>query len=485
MDKEFLWDHRNGYIEVDKTNRGVLAQRDGISKYNSTVINDSSTKVRKLFEARFNGGTNAVIARANDAWYRYSGSDFTSLDGSRGTDNKGDAVMFSNTLVMVDGGVPRKSDSSWTVSDVSADANMPQDATAVWVHNHRLWMNSSTNKHMVYGSKVDAFTGATDWTGGTDAIQLDMTAVLPFGDEVLGFRTIGDLMLVIFCKKHIVIYDAPTTASDVTIKQVINVGAVNMTPMAQLAKDWVYPTRSGLKNLISSQAYEKFSPKDLTSLIEPLYREYMDDDSDVGALTGTYYNKLDVLFMTFHPTAGNADTLVYSPKHQNVVSRWQFHANPYSWLETADGELYIGMDDGFVYKYDKTTATDDGTKVSYAITPASLGVDSLNVYKSPRLLEMLIEADGDVTVSVDYWFGLNDSSAPTTTKSVSINVSESLWDEAVWDVAEWDGSNRELIRMFGLYGRGRNVNITIRHDTAGTRIKIPYAILKTILLGEK
>ena len=365
----WVWDLLNAYIKKTEDGKGTIQQRWGLSKLNSTVLNDSSTKIRFLFEARWDNGTKDIIARAYDGWYKYNSSTsaFDDLDTGRTTDAKGFACMFMNNLIMVDGGVPRKCDSSYTVSNLSSDSSMPQDATACWVHQHRLWLNSSSNPMKVYGSKVNDATSSTAWSTSSDSVTLDLSQVLPEGDEVIGFRTMGDVILVILCRKYIVIYNAPTTYDDISLVQVIKIGALSNYALAQLGNDWVFPSDSGVNSLTSSMTYQKLDIDDLTKFIAPLYRSFISSVSDKQVICGVYFHKLNHYYITL-PAGSEFQTLVYSLDFKNFVGRFVFNGiNPYSWVETEDGTLYIGGDTGYVYKYDENANDDDGNTIKLSL----------------------------------------------------------------------------------------------------------------------
>lgn len=494
MSPEWIWDLLNGYIENTSDGRGAIQQRNGITKYNTTILNDASTKIRFMKETNF-AGTKTIIIRGYDGWYRYNAGSFTGIDTSRTVDNKGFAVMWGDGaptvhyLIMVDGGTPRKATSSWTVSNISSDAAMPTDSTAVHVHQKRLWLNSASKPMKIYGSKVGDATGASAWSTSSDSIAIDLEQVLPEGDEVVGFGTIGELLLIVFLKKQIAIYNAPTTFSSISIVQIINIGCETQNGIYPIGGDLIYVSNSGLKSLISSQTTGHLNLKDISKNIDPLYREYFKNEIDPRSICGTYFNNLNHLYFSIHNTSITTQTLIYSSELGQIVGRWNFlknsngeQLNPYSWLEARDGTLYIGMDNGFVYKYDKTTNTDDGINIPFSYIPPLLGAFSQTFYKAPREFEILVESDAVIAFNLDYWFGLGETSP--NTEILNMNVSGSFWDDAAWDTSLWDVEGRELILNHNLIGRGRNIGLKIR-NLSSSRIRILYMILKTILEGYK
>ncbi len=487
MEPYWIWDLLNAYVKKTDDGKGKIQQRWGLAKLNSTILNDSSTKIRYLFEARWDNGTKDIIARAYDGWYRYNSGTgaFVALDTGRSTDARGFACMFQDNLIMVDGGVPRKSDSSYSVSDLSSDASMPQDSTACWVHQHRVWLNSSSNPMKVYGSKVDDATGANAWSTASDSVTLDLSQVLPEGDTILGFRTMGDVMLVILCINHIVIYNAPTTYTDISLVQIIKTGALSNYAIAQLGNDWVYPAASGINSLVSSIAYQKLDVDDLTKYIAPLYRNYLDSVSDHKDVCGIYFHRLNHYYITL-PIGSESQTLVYGLDFKNFVGRFVFNGiNPYSWLETESGALYVGGDNGYIYTYDDINNNDDGSTIEFQWHLPFLGIDTPNNYKAPREFEALIDTNYNVTLYLDYWFGLTEYGTGAISKTITISATASLWREATWRSSLWRAAGRELYKSYDLLERGKLMGMILRHNTLNARVSISYLIIKTILEGDK
>lgn len=117
MPIDFAWDIHNGYIKKDlKTGLGVIKQRFGISKFNSTTFTNAC---KYIFEAKWNGGGKDIIIREGTRWAKYDGVDsFDNLDTGRTSGVRGQAVMFDNEIIMADGAYLRKCTSGYTVSNL-------------------------------------------------------------------------------------------------------------------------------------------------------------------------------------------------------------------------------------------------------------------------------------------------------------------------------------------------------------------------------
>ena len=480
MAPHWLWGLRNGYIQLDEDKNAYIVQRNGVSKKNTNYLHSTDTKIRYITEAKWDSGGVNLVVRAYDGWYKYNttSGDFDAIDTGRTVDAKGQAAMWNNKFIMVDGGTPRIADSSWTVSDLSSDAQMPTDATAVHIHQSRVWLNSTSNPMIAYGCAVQ---DETDWSTASDSVQLDLRYILPEGDRILGFRTIGDTMLVIFLQNNIVIYNAPATYDDISLQQVINIGCLSNYSITQLGNDWIFANKSGIKSLSSSLALQKLDLKDLSQTISSFYRSNVSNCVDEEGIYGAYYSKLGHYYYIIRTS--NTKMFVYSPEIGNIVGWFTFPFTPISVYEAQDGTFYIGADNGYVYYFDSNAYTDEGETIPLEIEYPFLGIDYPDRYKAPRELELLIKTYTDVDLSVDYWFPKDEGQGDTLT--LSHETSGSLWDEASWDEATWDSVDTVSLKSYDLIGRGRLIGLKISNNTNNSRIELYNVLLKTILEGTK
>ena len=485
MAPAWAWDLKNGYLKKTEDGRGSIQQRGGLTKYNTTTIG-ATTKIRYQFEAKWNSGSRTNIIRAGTAWYKYNTgtSDYDSLDGSRGADAQGQAVMWENQLVMTDGGVPRKCSSAFSVSNLSTDAAMPTDATAVHVHKFRMWLNSAGSPMKVYGSKVSDATSATAWSASNDAVTLDLSHVLPVGDTVIGFDTAADTLLVIYCKNNVVIYNAPTTYTSIELVQKVPVSCLSRFGCVSIGNQICFPSLMGVKNLQSSTTTQRLDVDDLSKLINPYYRDLIANTSDKTSICGVFSNMHNHYYLTIHDSH-ETNTLVYSSDFGNYVGRYTFHVNPYSWMEGFDGTLYIGGDNGFVYTYSDTVYTDDSVTIPFVWQTPYLGIDTPDRFKSPRELQALIKTNLAVSIFVDYWYPPGDKATASTTLTLTMTPATSQWGSAEWGVAPWGGQLTDIIKNYDLIGRGQLIGLKVYHNTNGANINIAYLFLKTILEGNK
>jgi hypothetical protein len=484
----FYWDLLNGYIKKDlKKGMGVIVQRDGTSKYNTAQLGSdygSIKKVRNIYETKWNGGGTDIIIRAGTAWGKFDGVDtFAAFDTGRSDDVVGQCVMFKNELLYVDGGIPRKLTAAYVVSNLSADGNMPQDSTAIWVHRDKVWLNSSANTMTAYFSKTNSANAATSWTGSTDAGTIDLSTVLPTGDTLVGFRTYGSQdsgLIALICSKYTAIYKAGANAYDFTFVQYFPTTCVSINAAEYIGNQIVYPSQNTFTSLQASTASDNLDTGTLSEWIDPLYRDLVSQVTDTEYITGCFDRRLNLYYLNF-PITNNFQTLIYSVDVKNFVGRWTFPFETYSFCHRRNGVTLVGGD-GYVYTMN-TGSNDDGAAIEWKIAFPALYFGNPSRYKAPREFEGLLQNSATMTLYIDYWYGLTSTDADRITEEITLEASASYWDEASWDAAYWDAGGNVLYRTASLLGRGRLMFFEIRHNTLDAKITIPWFIIRYLLEG--
>jgi len=487
---DFVYDCLNGFTLKDfkGSNLGVTFQREGSEKFNDVQLDadyGATKKIKVLFEAKWDGGGTDIIVRAGTAWGKFDGVDtFDSIITGRADDVVGQALMYKNELIMLDGGVPQKATAAYSVSALSSDSNMPQDATSGWVHRNKLWLNSPSTPMMAYFSKTNNANGATAWTGATDAGTLDLSTVLPEGDTILGYRTYGGRdsgLIAIICRKYTVIYSAGANVYDFTFVQYFPTTCISIKAADYVGKDIVYPSTNNLTSLFSSANNDELDVKSLSHFIEPYYRQLISTVSNTDLLSGAFDKRMNFYYLNL-PITNNFQTLVYSVDAGNFVGRFTYPFNIYSMLARINGDILVGDEDGYVRKIN-TGSNDDGTAISFKLAMPALYFKKPQNYKKPHTIEALIQATKTLTLNIDYWYGLDSLSSDKITKSLIVEASSSLWDEALWDVAYWDTQGNEIVHTSDILGRGRMMFIEFRQNTLDARIIIPWFLVRGIMEG--
>lgn len=473
MSPEFAWNIYNGYIKKDiKSGLGIISQRDGCSKYNSVAFTGTC---KYIFEAKWNGGARDVIIRAGTRWAKFNGTTtFADLDTGRTDGVRGQAVMFMNELIMVDGGVPRKCTAAYSVSNLSTDANMPQDSTAVHVHQHKVWLNSSSFPMKAYFCKSDSANSASSWTGTTDAGVLDFSAILPHGDTLVGFKTFGEAFLIFFFKRYAVVFNCGTDPTQFSLQQIIPLNAVSPHAISVIGNDLAVCSQEGVNSFKSSLANQDLDIDDLSKYIAPLYREYVNPLTDQTVISSEFSHALNHLYICIPGSTHNI--FVYSLDIKNFVGVWSGY-DCHSIVELQDGTMLVGGD-GYVFEMN-VGSNDDGELIPWSYEFPYLYANSPDDNKALRQIEGIILHDGSPILNIEYNYATDDSSSYTPIQ-LSFTSSGVLWDsdDAEWDVASWSGGNAERFLTSNVKGRGKQFSISLSTSTLDSHIEIPYIILR-------
>lgn len=483
MSPEFAWDIRNAYIKKDiKSGLGVITQREGNTKFNTVAF---SGKCRFIYEPKWFGGGTDVVIRQDDGWYKFDGvNTFTALDSGRTSDVRGQAVMFGNQLIMADGGKLRKCTSGYTVSDLSADANMPTDSNAVHVHQHKVWTNSAANPMKAYCCKSDSATGATDWTGTSDAATLDFSRILPDGDTLIGFATFSQVYLVFIFQRYIVIFNCGTDPSAFSIQQVVPVDCLSWHTTIQIGNDFAFASLSGVNSLKSAIVNQQLDTDDLSKYIGPYYRDLLSQISDYSTISSGFCSALNHMYVCV-PLSGSHTILVYSLDIKNFVGIWNgFDA--YSFCERRDGTMLAGGN-GYV-KIINNGSDDDGTAIAFQYSFPFIYFNDPNRNKAVREFEGIIShqaQSSDFSLNFNYWYGTGNEHQAALTKSINLSANVSLYRQALYRSSYYraSGNTRYLVR--GVLGRGKQMALDIYHSVKGAIVEIPYIIVRCKFEGSK
>ena len=474
MSPEFAWNISNGYIKKDvKSGLGVMKQRPGITKFNTVTFTNAC---KYIYEPKWDAGGTDVIIREGTRWAKFDGvNTFADFDTGRTDGVRGMAAMFGNQLIMVDGGVPRKSTAAYSLSALSADANMPQDSTAVHVHQHKVWLNSDANPMKAYCSKTDSANGATSWTGTTDAATLDFSRILPAGDRLIGFATFAEVNLIFIFNKYAVVYTCGTDPTAFALQQIIPLNCISGHAIKQIGNDLGVCSIEGFNSFRSSLANQDLDTDDLSKYISPLYRDLIAALSDPRVVTTEFSHKLNHLYIAIPGT--DPTILVYSVDIQNFVGVWTGYAC-HSLCERKDGTMLVGGN-GFVYTMNSGTS-DAGTAISFSYDFPFLYDKDPNSNKAFRQIEGLVVHDGNPLLTIDYSYATDVISGAQSTLQHQFTSSGVQWDasDATWDVASWAGSSATPFLKSDMLGRGKYMALTLGQRVLDATIEIPYIILR-------
>lgn len=479
MSQEFAWNISNGYVKKDiKSGLGTIKQRPGVTKFNSS---DYTNSTLFIYEPKWNAGGTDVIIREGTRWAKYDGVDsFDDLDTGRTSGVRGQAAMFANELIMVDGGVPRKCTAAYAVANLSADAAMPTKSDAVHVHQHKVWINNLDYPMKAHYSKTDSANAATSWSAASDAGSIDFTNILPTGDRLIGFKTFANVLLVFIFTRHAVVYVCGTDPAEFALQQIIPLNCISGHALTQIGDDLALCSQEGVNSFRSSMTNQDLDIDDLSKYISPLYRELIQPLADKTVVSTAFCHNLNHLYVCIPGT--NPTILVYSIDIQNFVGVWAGY-KCHSVCERQDGTMLVGGD-GYVYTMNSGTS-DDGSVIPFSYDFPCLYAKDPDHNKAFRQIEGLVVHSGNPTLKINYEYDGGESYASSTVTFTSSGVD---WDsdEAIWDSADWSGTEgAERFLSSNLLGRGKGLILSLANTTLNASVEIPFLLLRYRTEGVK
>lgn len=483
MSPEFAWDIHNGYIKKDsRSGLGIIKQRSGITKFNTVTFTNAC---KYIFEAKWDGGGTDIIIREGTRWAIYDNVDtFDDLDTGRTDGVRGMAVMFANQMIMVDGGTPRKCTSGYVLSNLSADAAMPTDSTAVHVHNHKVWLNSTSNPMKAYYSKSDSANEADSFSASGDAGSLDFSKILPKGDTLKGFATFAENFLLFIFSQYVVVYNCGTDPSEFAIQQIVPLNCVSIHGVLQIGNDLAVPSLEGVNSFRSSMANQDLDIDDLTQYVAPLYRDRIALVSDKSLISCGFSHNLNHLYIGL-PTTNGHEILVYSVDIKNVVGRWTGYES-HCFCERIDGTILCGGS-GYVYTMN-SGLTDDGTAITFQYSFPFLYFGDPSKNKAVRSFEGIIKhesSSSNFSVDFTYWYGTGSETSASLTSSLTLSANVSLYRNSLYRAGYFRASGNTRYQNNNILGRGKQIAIDISHAVSGASIEIPYFIVRVKQENEK
>lgn len=214
----------------------------------------------------------------------------------------------------------------------------------------RLWVANvgANDTQTVYFTDLQ---DPSNWTTGTSG-RLDISAVIPSGDPIIGLAQHNGF-LVIFCKKHIVIYAGASVPSTITLQETITgVGCIARDSITSVAgTDILFLSETGVQSL-QRVIQEKSLPfRDVSKNVRDELISLV--NGEVLANVKAAYYPTDALYLLSLPGAGFTycfDTRGVLEDGSSRTTVWK-QINPTAFCNMATRDLYMGQS-GYIGKYE-------------------------------------------------------------------------------------------------------------------------------------
>ena len=255
----------------------------------------------------------------------------------------------------VDGyGFQRLGDIATLPSPYTVDTFKP--SCALYAYG-RLWVANvgTSDTQTVYFTDLQ---DPSDWTTGT-AGSLDISAVIQTGDPIVAMAEHNGF-LVIFCKKHIVIYSGAKDPATMTLQDVItNIGCVARDTVQSVAgTDIMFLSDTGVQSLLRLTQEKSLPLRDVSKNVRDELMSYVNGEVMEG-IKGVYYPN-DAMYLLALPVSKVTYCFDTRGVLENGAARatvWN-QINPTAFCVMQDRSLYLG-EVGYIGKYN--TYQDNGS----------------------------------------------------------------------------------------------------------------------------
>jgi hypothetical protein len=189
----------------------------------------------------------------------------------------------------------------------------------------------------------------TEWKTGTSG-YLNISEVVPNNDPIVALADHNGF-LIIFCEKHIVIYENPVDPSSLVLKDTITgIGCIARDSVASIGTDLLFLSATGVQSL-QRVVQEKSLPfRDVSKNVRDELLANV--NSELLKNIKAVYFPTDAFYLLSLPSTGFTYCFDTRGSLENGAARttiWK-QIKPTAFCVTQDRQLYIGKD-GYIGKY--------------------------------------------------------------------------------------------------------------------------------------
>lgn len=452
--------------------RGSLTKRQGYEKRFTNDIT-GTPKITGLYQLVNRDSTKNFITTGDklykgdqgDSAVTEIGGSLTFTPGGNG-ENFNSMITFNNQALGANG-----VENAWAWSgsgDAAALGGSPPIAPIIAKYRNFVFLaGNPTNPFRLFFSNDG---DETTWTG-TDFIDIgDLT------EPITGLAVLfGELVIFTRRGMHgLRGFDRDTFAvSEITL----STGCVSYKSVVKVDNNLVFWSDRG------PYSFDGIKVKYLGEFIETFVANlnYSRVDKIVGELykaknqvwwsvsTGSNVNHNQVVCMTYNPTASEGAGIDKESIAFANYTGMAFNAFGLERSLTELDRLYSGNYSGRVHQQDKGE-NDDGSGIDFIVKTPPIDMDNPEVFKRFRYIWIFVKQEGNYNLSISYItdFGLGGS---TTTQTLSVAGSASLWGSLIWGTDVWGGGSIVKSRV-GLKAKGHFLELTFSNGNIDQPISI-------------
>jgi len=342
----------------------------------------------------------------------------------------------------------------------------------------RLWVANVTasDTQTVYFTDLQ---NPSNWTTGT-AGSLDISAVIPTGDPIVALAEHNGF-LVIFCKKHIVIYSGAKTPSTMTLEDVItNIGCIARDSVQSVAgTDIMFLSDTGVQSLLRLTQEKSLPLRDVSKNVRDELMSYVNGEV-VEGIKGVYYPN-EAMYLLALPVSKVTycfDTRGVLENGAARVTVWN-QINPTAFCVMQDRSLYLG-EVGYIGKYN--TYQDNGVRFRMVYFTNYFDLDTPTNLKF--LKKLFLTAIGGSSQSLTVKWGFDYSELYQSGSLILPGQISSFFNIDKYNEGKYSDGIDLVNTKTNLSGSGKVVQIGFEADINGNplsiqKIDIFYASGKT------
>lgn len=389
---------------------GAVASRKGWTKVNTTSI-ATTTPIEAMHEYISASASTEIISCANNKIYRGETTliDITPVSPTW-SGNLWKIQNFTNHAYFFQAGQPPlRFDGSVVLgltavpgfvdsSDAVIGTLKPNECLAAF---GRLWVaDASTDKMKIWW--CDSLLGNT-WSGGSSG-SLDLRSVLSGGmDQIVGLRAWNNF-LIIFFRKHIIIYQNPETPQAITLWDTIDgIGCIARDSIQEIGTDILFLSDGGVKSLQRTIQEKSLPVSDVSKNVRDfLIKNFPSTDfSKVKSV----YHEADSFYLVTLPKSDYSYVPVFCfdvrrPLDDGSYRVTYWNGNrPKAFLSTRSRVLYLGQS-GHIGKYEGYS--DNGVGYHFCYISAWLALEVPNLRKILKRIHSIVEITKNDTLTFEW-----------------------------------------------------------------------------------
>lgn len=342
----------------------------------------------------------------------------------------------------------------------------------------RLWVANVANndKQTVYFTDIQ---DPSDWTTGT-AGYLDISAVIPTGDPIVALAQHNGF-LVIFCKKHIVIYSGAKDPSTMVVDDIItNIGCIARDSVASVAgTDILFLSDTGVQSLQRLTQERSLPLRDVSKNIRDELLLYMNNEN-LSSVKSVYYPN-EAMYLLAFPTSKVTYCFDTRGALENGAARvtvWN-QINPTAFCVMQDRSLYLG-EVGYIGKYN--TYQDNGVNYRMAYFTNYFDLETPTNLKILKKLGLTVVGGSSQDLTIKWGF---DYSELYRARSLRLPSQDpSFYNIAEYNIGKYSDGISLVNVQTNLSGSGKVIQLGFETDINGNPLSIQkidlfYALGKT------